>query len=302
MTINNSLDIVLPVLNEERDLVPAVEKLLSFLPDNLQEYDWRIVIADNGSTDETPAICEELSRNNQRVDFIRLEERGRGRALKTAWRESDAGVVAYMDVDLSAGLDALPQLVRAVAHEGYDIAIGSRLTRGARVVGRSLSREIISRSYNLLVRAVFATELLDLQCGLKAVNLQTARGVISLVRDDGWFFDSEMLIIAEKSGYRIKEVPIHMTDNPNSSVAIIPTAYEDLKGLLRLRFGGLRQASRSLRLRHNQDVAQPNGKAEFGNPGDPSGVVSQRGKTRPDEVSKTQRIRRRTKRPHCEPT
>ena len=86
MTIDSSLDVVLPVLNEERNLVPAVEKLLSFLPDNLQEYDWRIVIADNGSTDATPAICRELCRNNQRVDFIRLEERGRGRALKTAWR------------------------------------------------------------------------------------------------------------------------------------------------------------------------------------------------------------------------
>ena len=246
MTIDNSLDIVIPVLNEEHDLVPTVEKLLSFLPDNLQEYDWRIVIADNGSTDATPAICRELSRNNQRVDFIRLEERGRGRALKTAWRESDAGVVAYMDVDLSAGLDALPVLVRAITHEGYDIAIGSRLTRGARVVGRSLSREIISRSYNLLVRAVFATELLDLQCGLKAVNLQTARGVISLVRDDGWFFDSEMLIIAEKCGYRIREVPVHWTESLSSSVAIIPTAWGDLKGLLRLRTGGLRRASRAL--------------------------------------------------------
>ena len=246
MTIDSSLDIVIPVLNEEHDLVPTVEKLLSFLPDNLQEYDWRIVIADNGSTDATPAICRELSRNNQRVDFIRLEERGRGRALKTAWRESDAGVVAYMDVDLSAGLDALPVLVRAITHEGYDIAIGSRLTRGARVVGRSLSRTIISRSYNLLVRAVFTTELLDLQCGLKAVNLQTARGVISLVRDDGWFFDSEMLIIAEKCGYRIREVPVHWTESLSSSVAIIPTAWGDLKGLLRLRTGGLRRASRAL--------------------------------------------------------
>ena len=246
VTIDSSLDVVLPVLNEERDLVPAIEKLLSFLPDNLQEYDWRIVIADNGSTDATPAICQELSRNNPRVDFIRLEERGRGRALKTAWRESDAGVVAYMDVDLSAGLDAVPVMVRTITHEGYDIAIGSRLTPGARVVGRSPSREIISRSYNLLVRAVFATDLLDLQCGLKAVNLRTARGLISLVRDDGWFFDSEMLIIAEKCGYRIREVPVHWTESLSSSVAIIPTAWGDLKGLLRLRTGGLRRASRAL--------------------------------------------------------
>ncbi len=292
MTIRASLDVVLPVLNEEHHLALAVETTLSFLAANLQEYDWRIVIADNGSTDATRTICRKLSQGNQRVDFISLEERGRGRALKRAWTESDADVVAYMDVDLSAGLDALPQLVRAVAHEGYDIAIGSRLARGAHVIGRSPTREIISRAYNLLVRAMFRTKLLDLQCGFKALNLQTMRSVLGLVRDDIWFFDSEMLIIAEKNGYRIREVPVRWTDDPNSSVAIIPTAYGDLKGLLRLRLGGLRQASRSLRLSHNQNVAQPNPKTSLGNPDGPSGIAAQRGKPQPNEVSETQRVRR----------
>ena len=246
LAVGASLDLVLPVLNEEHDLALAVETLLAFLADNLQEYDWRIVIADNGSTDSTPDICRELSRDNQRVDFIRLEERGRGRALKRAWTESDAAIVGYMDVDLSTGLDALPILVRAVAHEGYDIAIGSRLARGARVVGRPLRRELISRAYSLLVRAMFWTGFLDPQCGFKALNRRTARSVVGLVRDGGWFFDSEMLIIAEKNDYRIKEVPVHWTDDPDSRVDIIRTAYGDLKGLLRLRAGGLRRASRAL--------------------------------------------------------
>ena len=246
LAVDTSLDLVLPVLNEEHDLALAVETLLAFLADNLQEYDWRIVIADNGSTDSTPDICRELSRDNQRVDFIRLEERGRGRALKRAWTESDAAIVGYMDVDLSTGLDALPLLVRAIAHEGYDIAIGSRLARGARVVGRPLRRELISRAYSLLVRAMFWTGFLDPQCGFKALNRRTARSVVGLVRDGGWFFDTEMLIIAEKNDYRIKEVPVHWTDDPDSRVDIIRTAYGDLKGLLRLRAGGLRRASRAL--------------------------------------------------------
>lgn len=292
MTIDSSLDIVLPVLNEEHDLALAVETTLNFLADNLQEYDWRIVIADNGSTDGTRSICRKLSQDYQRVDFIHLEEQGRGRALKKAWTESNATVVVYMDVDLSTGLDALPQLIQAVAHEGYDIAIGSRLAQGAHVVGRSPTREIISRAYNLLARAMFRTKLLDLQCGFKALNLQTMRSVLGLVRDDIWFFDSEMLIIAEKNHYRIREVPVRWADDPNSSVAIISTAWGDLKGLLRLRLGGLRQASRSLRFCHNQDVAQPNPKTGLGNPDGPSRMAAQRGNTRPNEVSETQRVRR----------
>ena len=246
LAVGVSLDIVLPVLNEEHDLALAVETLLAFLEDNLREYEWHIVIADNGSTDSTPAICQELSRENQRVDFLRLEERGRGRALKRAWAESDAAIVAYMDVDLSTELDALPLLVRAIAHEGYDIAIGSRLARDARVVGRPLKREIISRAYSLMVRAMFRTGFLDPQCGFKALNRRTAHSVVGLVRDGGWFFDTEMLIIAEKNGYLIKEVPVHWTDDPDSRVDIVRTAYGDMKGLLRLRAGGLRRASRSL--------------------------------------------------------
>jgi glycosyltransferase involved in cell wall biosynthesis len=240
------MDIVLPVLNEEHDLARAVEKLSAFLTDNLLDYDCRIVIADNGSTDSTPAICEELSRENPRVDFIRLEERGRGRALKRAWAESDADLVSYMDVDLSTGLDALPLLVRAIDHEGYDIAIGSRLARGAQVVGRPLKREIISRAYSLMVRTMFWTGFLDPQCGFKVLNRRTAHSVVELVRDNGWFFDSELLIIAEKNGYRIKEVPVHWIDDPDSRVDIVRTAYGDLKGMLRLRAGGLRRASRGL--------------------------------------------------------
>ena len=240
------LDVVIPVLNEERALADSVNALAAFLSNNLNDYEWAVVVADNGSTDATPSICQSLSEQDSRVRHVRLEQRGRGRALKRAWAASDADIVAYMDVDLSTDLSALPQTIAAVDGEGYDIAIGSRLKRGAQVIGRSFKRELISRSYSLIFRAMFLAGFQDAQCGFKAVSRRAADDVAPLVVDNGWFFDTEMLLIAEKNGYRIKEIPVKWTDDPDSRVKIISTAWEDIKGLLRLRFGGLRQASREI--------------------------------------------------------
>ncbi|MCH7800918.1 MAG: glycosyltransferase family 2 protein [Chloroflexi bacterium] len=244
--MKKTLDVVFPVLNEERALSNSVQTLATFLSDNLDNYDWAIVIADNGSTDATPSICRSLSEQDSRVRHLRLEQRGRGRALKRAWAESNADVVSYMDVDLSTDLSALPQAVTAVAEEGYDVAIGSRLKRGAQVIGRSFKREFISRSYSLIFRSMFLAGFQDAQCGFKALSRRAVDDVVPLVVDNGWFFDTEMLLIAEKNGYRIKEIPVKWTDDPDSRVKIVSTAYEDMKGLLRLRFGGLRQASRAI--------------------------------------------------------
>lgn len=244
--MKKTLDVVIPVLNEERALADSVNALAAFLSNNLNDYEWAVVVADNGSTDATPSICQSLSEQDSRVRHVRLEQRGRGRALKRAWAESNADIVAYMDVDLSTDLSALPQTIAAVDGEGYDIAIGSRLKRGAQVIGRSFKRELISRSYSLIFRAMFLAGFQDAQCGFKAVSRRAADDVAPLVVDNGWFFDTEMLLIAEKNGYRIKEIPVKWTDDPDSRVKIISTAWEDIKGLLRLRFGGLRQASREI--------------------------------------------------------
>ena len=244
--MKKTLDVVIPVLNEERALADSVNALAAFLSNNLNDYEWAVVVADNGSTDATPSICQSLSEQDSRVRHVRLEQRGRGRALKRAWAESNADIVAYMDVDLSTDLSALPQTIAAVDGEGYDIAIGSRLKRGAQVIGRSFKRELISRSYSLIFRAMFLAGFQDAQCGFKAVSRRAADDVAPLVVDNGWFFDTEMLLIAEKNGYRIKEIPVKWTDDPDSRVKIFSTAWEDIKGLLRLRFGGLRQASREI--------------------------------------------------------
>lgn len=237
-----SIDIVIPVLNEERALPGSVATLREFLRDAIPNQ-WRIVIADNGSDDSTPEVGRGLAQEHTDVAYLRLEQRGRGRALRRAWLESQADLVSYMDVDLSTDLSAFPPLVQAL-EDGYDLAIGSRLAKGSTVRLRSLKREVISRSYNLLIKAMFFTGFSDAQCGFKAMTSAAARALLPHVQDQGWFFDTELLILAEKRGFRIMDVPVTWTDDPDTRVKVVRTALDDLKGLLRLRFGGLPRVER----------------------------------------------------------
>ena len=233
------LDIVIPVLNEERALPLSIPVLHAHLAENFGGYEWRIVIADNGSEDSTPEVSQRLSREFLGVTPFRLEQRGRGLALRTAWLASQADIVVYMDVDLSTDLAALQPLVGAVAEQGYDIAIGSRLIKGARVERRPLKREITSRGYSFLFRTMFFTGFRDAQCGFKAVSRRAVDALVPLIENNRWFFDTELLILAEANGFRIREIPVHWTDDPDTRVKILGTAIEDVKGLLRLRFGGI---------------------------------------------------------------
>ena len=253
--MTTSLEVVVPVLNEEKALAGSIGTLHQFLSTHLDGYEWRLLVADNGSTDSTPEIAKRLSAEHERVSHMRLEQRGRGLALRKAWLASEADVVCYTDVDLSTDLGALPGLIGAISQEGYDIAVGSRLKRGAEVVGRPLGREVLSRGYNLIIRGMFGTGFRDAQCGFKAVSRRAAGELIPLVQDESWFFDTELLLLAEKNGYRIKEVPVRWVDDPDSRVKIAGTAYDDMKGLLRLRFGGLNSASRRLAARERGGTA-----------------------------------------------
>ena len=236
-----SVDIVIPVLNEEKALPGSIACLHGFLSENVARP-WRIVIADNGSTDTTPHVSDTLAEQYEEVSYLRIEQRGRGRALRKAWLESDADIVSYMDVDLSTNLQAFPLLLQAL-QDGHDIAIGARLIPGAEVHLRSLKREFISRSYNLLIKLMFATRFHDAQCGFKAVTKAAAATLVPHVVDQGWFFDSELLVLAEERGFRIKEIPVSWTDDPDTRVKVVGTAWGDFKGLLRLRFGGLPRVS-----------------------------------------------------------
>jgi putative flippase GtrA len=226
------LDIVIPVYNEELDLPRCVRRLHAFLASEVP-YRSRITIADNASTDATLAVANQLADEVPDVAVIHLDAKGRGGALRAAWSTSDAKVVAYMDVDLSTGLSALMPLVAPLISGHSDIAIGSRLNAASRVV-RGPKREFVSRSYNLLLRGVLGARFSDAQCGFKAVRTDVARQLLPLVSDTGWFFDTELLVIAERAGLRIHEVPVDWIDDPDSRVDIVRTAIEDIKGCWRV--------------------------------------------------------------------
>ena len=238
--MSSTVDIVNPVYNEEQALPRSILVLTEFLKVNLKNP-WRIIIADNASTDSTRQVSEVLCERYSGVTYLYLPQKGRGRALRTAWMDSTADLVSYMDADLSTDLSHLPELLDALG-QGYQLAIGSRLSPGSKIT-RSLKREFTSRSYNLLIRSMFLTPFSDAQCGFKAMTRQAAQAIVPSIKDNNWFFDTELLIIAAKRGYRIKSVPVKWDDDPTSTVNIVKTAAEDIKGLLRLRLGGIPQIS-----------------------------------------------------------
>ncbi|WP_256641528.1 bifunctional glycosyltransferase family 2/GtrA family protein [Streptomyces murinus] len=226
------LDVVIPVYNEEQDLQPCVRRLHEHLTRTFP-YAFRITIADNASTDSTPLVAARLAAELPGVGVVRLEQKGRGRALRTVWSASRAPVLAYMDVDLSTDLNALLPLVAPLISGHSDLAIGSRLARSSRVV-RGPRRELISRAYNLILRGSLKARFSDAQCGFKAIRGDVARVLLPLVEDTGWFFDTEMLVLAERAGLRIHEVPVDWVDDPDSTVHIVRTATDDLKGVWRI--------------------------------------------------------------------
>jgi putative flippase GtrA len=227
------VDVVLPVYNEAAGLECSVLRLHAFLGERFP-LSFRITIADNASTDGTWAAARRLEAGLPHVAALHLDEKGRGRALKAAWMHSDATVLAYMDIDLATDLAALLPLVAPLVSGHSDLAIGTRLARTS-VVVRAPKREFISRCYNRLTQLALGAGFSDAQCGFKAIRAECAGKLLPWVKDDGWFFDTELLAIAERAGMRIHEVPVDWTDDPDSRVEIVPTAIADLKGIARLR-------------------------------------------------------------------
>ncbi|MDQ1686182.1 MAG: hypothetical protein QOC82_2919 [Frankiaceae bacterium] len=226
------VELVIPVHNERVVLAANVAQVHAFLTEHV-EFSWSIVIAENASTDGTSAIADELAQQFAGVRVTHLVEPGRGRALRDAWSASDATVVAYMDVDLSTDLEGFPRLVAPVLGGETDFAIGSRLVPGAKTV-RGPKREFISRAYNAVLHATLRTGFADAQCGFKAARGDLARTLLPYVVDDGWFFDTELLVLAERLGLRVREVPVTWVDDPDSRVRILPTARADLSGVVRM--------------------------------------------------------------------
>jgi glycosyltransferase involved in cell wall biosynthesis len=229
----SSVDIVIPVYNEEHVLADSVSTLRKFLAQDFPHH-YRIVVADNASTDGTLEVAQRLAQKLPDVASLHIPQKGRGRALRAAWLTSPADILSYMDVDLSTDLAAFLPLIEAIASEGYDIAIGSRLAREADI-RRSLRREVISRSYNVMIKALFFTRFSDAQCGFKAASRRAVQELVPLIENNEWFFDTELLILAEKAGYRVKEIPVRWLEDPDTRVNVPKTVWEDVRGLLRLR-------------------------------------------------------------------
>ncbi|MDO8503308.1 MAG: glycosyltransferase [bacterium] len=236
MDKRTTLSVVVPVYNEEKDIPRNIPRLHKFLKNNFKDFDWEIVIGDNGpSIDRTAQVSKELVKKYLGVAYVLVSRPGRGGALKEIWLSRKSDILVYMDIDLSSDLRFLSSVVEAIKN-GSDIAIGSRLKRGAKVYGRTLTREIMSRGYNLLIKLFFWTSFWDAQCGFKAISRETAQKLLPYIEDTAWFFDSELLIIADKAGFKITEVPIIWRDDPRSTVKVAKTAWGDVEGLVRLFF------------------------------------------------------------------
>lgn len=227
------INITIPVFNEQLALPVCVRRLSRFLSNEFK-YNYEIVVANNGSTDQTQRVALDLAREFPELRVVHLNQKGRGGALKHVWMSSKADVCSYMDVDLSTDLRCFPALIESVVSGGFDIAVGSRLRSESKVV-RGFKREAISRVYNLTVKCFFRSRFSDAQCGFKAINRSAAMCLLPVIEDSGWFLDTELLVIAEKCGYSIFDLPVSWTDDPDSRVRIIKTALEDIRGLFRLR-------------------------------------------------------------------
>ena len=226
-------EMVVPIFNEERELEEHIGVLVRFFVNKFADKKWNICIVDNASTDQSLEIAKKLSKKFERVSYLHLNEKGRGRAVRAAWLQSDAKIVAYTDVDLSTDLNSFSLMVKNL-EEGFDIAIASRLLNGSTVENRTFTREIISRLYNVLLKLFFQVRFSDAQCGFKAIKRDIFVQLAPCIKNQEWFFDTEMLIIAEKMGFRIFECPVVWRDNPGSTVRVLPTMMEDLRGVVRL--------------------------------------------------------------------
>lgn len=227
------INVTIPVYNEQEILASSIETLHAFLTDHCR-FDWEIVVANNASTDRTLEIAKSLAKKYRKVRTVHLDQKGRGRALKKVWMGSKATILSYMDVDLSSNLFAFPPLIEALISGGFDIGIGSRLLK-ASTTRRSIKREVISRTYNLLVKSFFFTRFSDAQCGFKALTRRAADELLPKIEDTGWFFDTELLVIAERLGYSIFDLPVSWIEDLDSRVRVVKTAWDDVKGLVRVR-------------------------------------------------------------------
>lgn len=226
------LDVAVPVFNEEAHIERSLRRLHAHLVDSFP-HSFQITVADNASTDTTLRIAERLARELPGLKVLRFQERGRGNALRHVWLHSPSPVLAYVEAGMSIDLAAVAPLLAPVISGHSDLAIGTRLARTSNAIGGRRST-LVSRGYNILLHLVLGARFSDAQCGFKAIRADVAHRILPHVRDDSWFFDTELLVIAERCGLRIHEVPVDWTDNPDPNIDVVRTAAADLRGIARL--------------------------------------------------------------------
>ena len=227
------IEITIPILNEEKTLDKQVRKAYIYIKQNLNDFGIiHIMLVDNGSTDNTQEIARLLCLELPGVYYLRLEEKGVGRALKYSWGQSKADIIGYMDLDLATDLCYLRSALEGLTVDQVDIVNGSRLAKGARVIGRSFIRNVTSRIFNFIVKMVFNTSFSDGMCGFKFLKRSCLENLLEAgAKSDGWFFASEILITGEYLGYRVSEIPIQWTDDPDSKVKIGKLGIEYIKAM-----------------------------------------------------------------------
>ena len=228
-------EITIPVLNEEETLEKNVLLSMSYVMGHITQ-DFKIVIADNGSTDRTMEIGERLAKEHTKIEFLKVPRRGVGLALRTSWISSTADYVGYMDLDLATDLKHLKEVFNLLTNDETEIVNGSRLLKGAIVENRTNLREVTSRGFNFLVQNLLRVKLSDGMCGFKFFKTSVAQELINTgINIDGWFFSTEMLTKALWLGKRVKEIPVHWTDDPNSKVNVKKLSKEYFNEILRLK-------------------------------------------------------------------
>jgi glycosyltransferase involved in cell wall biosynthesis len=227
------VDIVVPAYNDADDIKKNIPKLSSFCKEKLKDYNYKILILENGSKDNTEKIVLDFKKHDTRVNYTHLKKVGRGNELINAWSRSDADYLCYMDIDLSTDIKSLPILIKKLEN-GYDICVGSKYLNRSKKE-RTFIRLILSRVYNTITGIYLGTTFTDAQCGFKAINKTVAKNVLPLIRDKNWFFDTELLYFSEKMGYRRAEIPIVWVEYGNSSVKIFKTIFDFLKKLRELK-------------------------------------------------------------------
>ncbi len=225
------LSIILPAYNEAKRIESAVERIMEFMNSNFQDFE--IIIAEDGSTDGTDKVAEKLAEKYGFVRHLHSDERlGRGKALNNAIKRSEYEFVIYMDVDLSTDLKHVNDIYEALK-AGYDIAVGSRLLKSSRAK-RPFTRDLSSRVYNFLVRALLKSGIHDHQCGFKGFRKSRIADILDSIADNHWFWDTELLVLAQRKGLKIKEIPVTWEHGGESKVSILNDSIYMLRNIFRI--------------------------------------------------------------------